>query len=318
MMPSFQSRWRSDLAAFVRFKNALGQPYVRSIQGLLSFDRFAASPEWRDCTDVATVMTGWLAKYAGRKRVTISNYVGVLRMFCQFRRRRDPNAFIPDRSWSPHPTHSHFSPYIFSDEEVRRIVDDTARIHGSPRTRRGYRLLVTVLYCTGLRVGEALRIRRKDLDLCTACVRVGPSKGRVRWVPFHGDLARRFRSWLNKDCAAFPHGDAFVFAGEEGRPWCVKNVTHNLRVLLRRCGLKPNLGRVGPRVHDLRHTMAVHRLQRWYREGRDLHRMLPWLSAYLGHRNLLGTERYLHATPELLAIASRRLERQLRFAVAPT
>ena len=64
--------------------------------------------------------------------------------------------------------------------------------------------------------------------------------------------------------------------------------------------------------------MAVHRLQRWYREGRDLHKMLPWLSAYLGHRNLLGTELYLHATPELLATAARRLQQQLSMASAPS
>jgi hypothetical protein len=60
----------------------------------------------------------------------------------------------------------------------------------------------------------------------------------------------------------------------------------------------------------LRHTFAVHRLTRWYREGVDLHGHLPWLSAYLGHVDLLGTETYLTATPELLALAGERFRRR--------
>jgi integrase/recombinase XerD len=317
MIPTFKSRWAAELTAFARFKNALGQPYARPLLALLSFDRFAASLAWRHSTDMAAILTGWLTKYTHRKPVTIATYVGIIRAFCQFRRRYDPDAFIPDRSWAPQSATSNFLPHVFSDREIRLIIAETSRIHGSSRTRRCYRLLVTVLYCTGLRIGEALRIRRKDLNLRKACFRVGPSKGRIRWVPFHRDLASKVRCWLTEDCSAFTHPDAFVFADKDGRPWQIKNVSHNLRMLLRRCGLKPAAGRVGPRLHDLRHTMAVHRLRRWYRERRDLHRMLPWLSAYLGHRNLLGTERYLHATPELLAIAGRRLQRQLRLAPAP-
>jgi integrase len=166
-------------------------------------------------------------------------------------------------------------------------------------------------------VGESLGLQRRDVDLQQACFRVGPSKGRMRWVPFHRDLARELRHWLARDCSE-SGADAFVFADDHGRRRPVRNVSHNLRGLFRRCRLKPAAGRAGPRCHDLRHTMAVHRLQRWYREGRDLHKMLPWLSAYLGHRNLLGTELYLHATPELLATAARRLQQQLSMASAPS
>jgi integrase len=76
--------------------------------------------------------------------------------------------------------------------------------------------------------------------------------------------------------------------------------------MFRMAGLKPDIGRIGPRPYDLRHTFAVHRLTRWYRARADLHARLPWLSAYMGHVNLLGTETYLTATPELLALAGQR------------
>jgi len=306
----FQSRWAEQLEAFVRFKNALGLPYVRSIATLRSFDRFVVAPDRKGTRDLAALTRAWLNRSVLRKPVTVTNELGVLRQFCRFRQRYDARAFVPDRTWAPQSAESIFTPHIFSDAEVRRIIAATAQINVSPRSRRCYRLVVLVLYCTGLRIGEALGVRRCDLDLKQACFRIGPSKGRIRWVPFHRDLARELRSWLVDDCPD-PRPGAFVFADDEGRQQRVKSVSHNFRAMFRRCLLKPKTGRAGPRCHDLRHTMAVHRLQRWYREGRDPQRLLPWLSAYLGHRNLLGTEHYLHATPELLATASDRLRRQL-------
>ena len=83
-----------------------------------------------------------------------------------------------------------------------------------------------------------------------------------------------------------------------------------MRRLLRQLDLKPSRGRQGPRPYDLRHAFAVHRLTAWYREGVDIHARLPWLSAYMGHVNVLGTEVYLHATPELLQLASDRFARR--------
>ena len=82
--------------------------------------------------------------------------------------------------------------------------------------------------------------------------------------------------------------------------------------ILREIGLRGPKGQPGPRIHDLRHTFAVHRLTRWYRQGVDLHGRLAWLSAYLGHVDLIGTETYLTATPELIALAGARFRRRYR------
>ena len=76
-------------------------------------------------------------------------------------------------------------------------------------------------------------------------------------------------------------------------------VYHLFRKLLLQCGI-PHAGRSkGPRVHDVRHTFAVHSLLRWYRDGADLDAKLPLLATYLGHQSLAGTQRYLHLTAEL-------------------
>jgi integrase/recombinase XerD len=104
------------------------------------------------------------------------------------------------------------------------------------------------------------------------------------------------------DCS---ESDAF-FIRRDGTPLTVKSASEAVRLLLRKLGLKPARGRRGPRPYDFRHAYAVHRLTDWYHGGVDVHSQLPWLSAYMGHVNVLGTEVYLHATPELLQLASDR------------
>ena len=91
-----------------------------------------------------------------------------------------------------------------------------------------------------------------------------------------------------------------------GQPVKRKTFTDIFDTLLRKEGLKPARGRVGPRPYDFRHAFAVHRLTDWYHAGVDIQARLPLLSAYMGHVNVLGTEVYLHATPELLRLASDR------------
>jgi integrase len=89
----------------------------------------------------------------------------------------------------------------------------------------------------------------------------------------------------------------------------VKTAQHTLRILFTKAGWKPERGRAGPRPYDLRHAFAVTRLTQWYRQGVNLHDRLPWLSAYMGHVDIIGTESYLNATPELRELAAHRLRR---------
>jgi site-specific recombinase XerD len=141
------------------------------------------------------------------------------------------------------------------------------------------------------------------------------SKGRTRLVPFGEDLAREFRQyWPQRDELLRRKGHDRVDAlliGRYGRAISLKAASEVLRRILRHLGLKRSRGRIGPRPYDLRHAFAVHRLTAWYREGVDIHARLPWLSAYMGHVNVLGTETYLHATPELLQFASDRFAKRV-------
>jgi len=143
-----------------------------------------------------------------------------------------------------------------------------------------------------------LQLHVADVDLNQGILTVRQGKfGKDRLVPPALPLVVR----LQKYAAHFRvrPSDAFFFPSEQGGPWSIRTVYRLFRQLLLECGI-PHAGRgKGPRVHDVRHTFAVHTLLRWYREGADLDAKLPVLATYLGHQSLSGTQRYLHLTAEL-------------------
>jgi integrase len=169
-----------------------------------------------------------------------------------------------------------------------------------------------------LRFGEACRLRIRDVDLDEGVIFVTMSKGRSRWVPFHASLTRELRCYLRARRAYAPaQPDDRFFVGQDGLQLRTKTASETVRQLLCAARLKPKRGRVGARPYDFRHAFAVRRLECWYRSGVDLHSRLPWLSAYMGHDNILGTEKYLHATPWLLDVAARRLRRRFAQRTSP-
>jgi site-specific recombinase XerD len=304
-----------DIDQFLVFKRALGYPYRRGEATLRSFQRFACRNLERKATiDLAAATNAWLSRIPNRKPVTRACDLGAVRQLCHFRRRRDPKGYVPSVSLAPQ-TESHYVPHIFSIQEIRALVEAGGRHQGRNFWPGLLRLLILTTYCTGLRFGEAVRLRCVDVDLRTRVLQIRASKGRSRLVPFGSDLAREFRQyWPQRDevLRAKRRGrtDA-LFIGRYGRAVTLKGASDVMRHLLRQLGLKSSRGRIGPRPYDLRHAFAVHRLTAWYREGLDIHARLPWLSAYMGHVSILGTEVYLHATPELLQFASDRFARRV-------
>ena len=309
---------------FLRFKRALGHRYQKTEEMLRSFQRFAErramTPQRRSYEErisLETTITAWLSRPAIRKPVTVGHELGVLRHLCLYRRRRDGRGFVPERAWAPE-TESPFSPHVFSDAQVRQLLQAASRPQGRSMCV-GMRTLLLILYCTGLRFGEAVRLRMGDVDLEKRVIFVRESKGKSRLVPFGADLGRELRSYL-RDRANIAQtfddlGTDTWFLLKNGRPMTVRTASAAVRRLFRREGLKPKTGgHIGPRPYDMRHTYAVHRLMDWNRKGLDVNARLPWLSAYMGHENALGTEDYLHATPELLRLASRRFEKRFHQA----
>jgi len=309
-----QEQLTQDIAAFLAFKRALGHPYVRGEIMLNSFQRFIReSAEPLAPFRLESMVSAWLSRIEGRKPVTVTLELGVLRQLCRYRRRSDPHGFVPGREWAPRPTESHFLPYVLSRAQVRELIDAAGKHHGQNLGGPMLRTLLLILYCTGLRLGEAVRLQLHDVDLEQCLFVVWESKGKTRLVPFRDDLAQVLKDYLIVRASFAPRDDEGpLLVRKSGDALPPGVASEAIRRLLRKQGLKPARGRVGPRPYDLRHAFAVHRLTDWYRQGLDVHARLPWLSAYMGHDNVLGTEVYLHATAELMLVASQRFEARFR------
>lgn len=314
MKGGFSSIWAADLKAFLAFKRALGYPYRRAEFTLRALDRFLIDhTRARGQEHLDEAILTWLERQPGRKPVSVAGELAVVRQFYAFLRRQG-RADLREPSWPQLPATSDYLPYLFSTQDIRRLLHLVTKLRG-PFRRTTYRMLILVLYCTGLRFGEALRLRLRDVDVTRATFFIVASKGRSRWVPFHPSLCLELKRYLVARKAFAPAGpDDRLFVGSKSSTLSTGTASATVCRLLRTAGLKPVAGRVGPRPYDLRHAFAVHRLTRWYRAGVDLHARMPWLSAYMGQDDLLGTETYPRATPELLALAGNRFHR--RFVTA--
>lgn len=317
MKRSFASTFAVDLERFLLFKRGLGYRYRREEFFLHAFDRFvcARTRARRPRAPIEDLLREWLARNADRKPISVAWECSVLRQFCMHRRRQTPRAFVPSRKWTPQSTASgSFLPHVLTEADVKTLLHLTASLDRPAFRAPLYRTLLLVLYCTGVRFGEGLRLRLCDVDLEDGLLFVAESKGRARWVPFHPSLGREIQRYLVERQAyvrARTRPDDRLFVGCNKARLPISTAHNTLCTLFRRADLKPDSGRLGPRPTDLRHTFAGHRLELWYRGGADIHARLPWLSAYMGHDNILGTERYLTATPRLLALAARRLRNRV-------
>jgi len=306
---------------FLRFKRAMGMGYRRAEFVLDGFAHFVAQ-HWGEHGEVALdeAVMRWSTRIAGRKAVTVGLEFGVLRQLCLYRRRSDPSSYVPEHALAP-VKESVFLPYIFSHEEVRQLLAAAASHTGRAIWGPMLRTLMLVLYCTGLRLGEAVRLRTVDIDLDRGTLMIQRSKGRSRIVPIRTDLVGELRRYAEERQRLLGQrvraGPAAFFLRMDASPMTVKSASEAIRRLLRELGMKPPSGRAGARPYELRHAFAVHRLTDWATTGVDVHARLPWLSAYLGHQNVLGTEVYLKATLQLLELASTRFEQHLQRARRP-
>jgi integrase/recombinase XerD len=207
------------------------------------------------------------------------------------------------------------TPYIYSTEELHRLIDATAVLESRCSRLQApmFRALILLLYGSAMRVSEALGLTMRDVDLAQSIIAVRDTKFyKTRLVPIGPKLTLELTSLADRR-RRLPmpaDEDSSFFATRTGAVWDYPRViTLFQRVRRAACiGCPPGELRP-PRMHDLRHTAAVHRVIAWYRSGQDVQRLLPQLATYLGHVEISSTQRYLQMTPELLQEASQRFAR---------
>jgi integrase/recombinase XerD len=293
---------------YVTHKQAIGMRFCRQARTLKSFCRENGEVDV-DCLDPTVV----LAFINGTGSVTLNarTKYHVLRGLYKFLIARGYTARDPLPRTAPKPS-INFVPYIYSRDELKRLFLAAETCQSPDRLLEGrtLRTLLLLLYGTGLRLNEALSLTIRDVDLREQTLCVRESKFfKTRLVPICADLKTIIDAHLAIRCRQRPTLADRLFITRERGPV----PDHLIQAAFRRLRLRANISRNDhirqqPRLHDLRHSAAVHRVIAWYRDGADVQRLLPKLATFLGHIDIVSTQRYLTLVPELLKEASIRFE----------
>lgn len=299
--PLFDGPLADLLGDFIQYKQDRGYAYTTGIMTLRQLERL-----WMENPSGAPLLS---RKYAERfivrrpteKTGQTSRYRSVLwRQLALFAARRGFDAYLPDPRLDPIPG-SAFTPFIYTRTQLAAlfaVVDALPFDKLTPRRAWAMGLLFRLLYGTGFRLGEALDLQYRDFDGTaeTLIVRHGKNN-KTRTVPVASSLAVRLRKHIRRypDAPETP----FFLSPRHRAPLRHCAVEVLFRELLAAAELPPRAGRVGPRIHDLRHTFAVHRMENWLRDGVTLEAKLPLLATYMGHTHLRDTYYYLRVTVQL-------------------
>lgn len=231
-----------------------------------------------------------------------------MRRFAEYRFLFDPVTEIPPKDLLG-PSKQRLSPHIYSDEEIAALLQAASQLTPTdglhPRT---YVTLFGLLVSTGLRISEALNLSRKDADLNIGVLTIKETKFRKsRLVPVHASTLHVLRHYSKLRDSYHPGTRSKTFfLSEKGTPLNYRGVLYVFLKLRRKLGWQEADKK--PRIHDFRHTFAVRRLLKWYKERANLDQKILALSTYLGHVQVTDTYWYLSAVPELLAIVSDKFE----------
>jgi integrase len=295
---------------FIREKQACGYAYDIGIHALRRLDNFLCKCELQTIQLPRQVLDRWLAKRDHERPGTQKLRITIIRQFALFVRRQGFDAYVPEARKAP-VINMDFTPYVFQHKEVKDIMGAVDRLPPDRRTPIRHLIMPEIfrlLYCCGMRVGEVLQLRVGDVDLDAGVVAIRDAKfNKDRLLPLPESMTMRLQQYVAITGERAP--EAFFFPAPDDGPYSTVTIYGIFRRLLRECGI-PHRGRgKGPRMHELRHAFAIHTLERWYRQGENLEAKLPLLSAYMGHRSLAGTQRYLRLTPEIFSDISVRLEK---------
>lgn len=254
----------------------------------------------------------WACQHRGVQPAYWAARLGFVRSFVRYWSATDPRTEIPPKGLLPYQA-KRATPYIYSDDEIRRLLQAAMDLPPSAGLRPWtYRSVFGLTAVTGMRIGEVIHLDRADVDLEQGVVTVRLTKfGKSRLIPLHPSTVEELTRYIRLRDQLYPRpGTPRFFLSNHGTPLTDCMVRWTFIKLSRQIGLRQIGDSAGPRIHDLRHRFAVTTLLHWYRTGVDVEQRLPVLSTYLGHAHVEDTYWYLSAIPELFTLAKDRLEKR--------
>lgn len=296
----------SSLEDYLVLRRSLGYKLDRAGRLLA---QFVAHCETVGAETVTTELAlSWATLPENGSRSWFAHRLSVVRGFAKHLAFVDERTEVPPADLLGDRSHR-ATPYLYSTDEVVRLMAAAQRLP-SPLRRVTFSTIVGLLYVTGMRVGEAIRLDRDDVDLAHGILVVRNSKfDKSREVPVQESTASALRAYAKRRDELCPQASSpALFVSLAGTRLLYTGFHLGFLRLVRDAGLTARSARCRPRPHDLRHSFAVSTLIDWYRDGADVEPRLAQLSTYLGHVHPANTYWYLSAAPELLGLAAARLE----------
>ncbi|MBU1042771.1 MAG: tyrosine-type recombinase/integrase [Candidatus Omnitrophica bacterium] len=298
---NYSSSLASILAGYVEEKRAVGYKYNKGASTLKLLDNLLVEKKFNEKILTKEIVLLWTKKKIGEKDSTRNARISLIKGVALYMVRLRYEAYIyPDKA-APVDRY-HYVPYIFSEEELAQIftaADNIPYSSVSPVRHLTVSLLFRLLYGCGLRISEALNLKIADVNLEDGILSIRQAKlEKDRIVPMSKSLIERCKKYSREAHRAYPQNPYF-FPSPYGGRYSDKGIYDYFRRFLWSAGISHGGRGYGPRVHDLRHCHAVHCLKKWVKQGEDLTALLPYLSAYLGHVDLRGSQHYLRLTADL-------------------
>jgi len=298
-----------SINCFVAYKRAAGLDYRTEENHYRRLDRFLVSFGCPPNELPKEAVLAWVKKEPNEKALTQQKRINNVRRLAMFMRGEGHDAYVCPKPQAA--TQGAYVPHIFTEGEMRALLECADRYRStasSPNLGRIVSLVFRLYYGCGLRASEAMNLKLRDVDVQKGQLFVRDSKfGEGRIVAMSGSVASRCEAFMDELCDA-GDDDGWLFRSPHGGAFSANAPYYWFRKILYDAGISHGGKGKGPRLHDIRHTFAAHRLKKWVLEGRDIQSMLPVLSAYMGHCDLRGTQIYLRLTADLFPHISSTME----------
>jgi len=309
----FHSQLASSLDKFVLLHQASGTDYQSSALLLMRFDNFLTQQKIEPDVITQRLFQDYLATCSQMKPRYKANCLGVVSQFCRYLALTKPDCYIP-LTIATKSSEDAYNPFIITRQALSDLLALARQLPPSGSLRPlMFTTLIGLLYCTGIRVGEALALNIDDLDLNHQRLLIRQGKyHKARWIYLSASAIKQLNDYLQQrqriilDKTEVDKIEAPLFISSRKRRLAHPTLTHTFRKLCQQCGIIQN--NRTPRLLDLRHTFATHRLLHWYREGIDVQSKLPALATHMGHVDIFSTQVYLHAIPELNDLVSEKFK----------
>lgn len=312
----FMSALTVPIEDYIAEKRAVGYKFDKGATMLKSFDSFVYSRHFRDANLTKQLVLDWTAHKPNEKVSTQHARISLLRGLAEYMNRMGYPAYVYPNAMVTVDRYAYI-PYIFSKDEMKRIFDVCDQYSSSnctPNRHLVLQLILRILYGCGLRISEAVHLTIQDVDLNKGLLYIRNTKfNKERILPMADSLTERCQEYCKVVIGKM--GNHYLFPSPYGGHYSESTIYSLFREVLRRASIS-HLGRgKGPRIHDLRHVFAVNCLKKWVLEGKDLNNCLPYLSAYLGHEDMRGSQRYLRLTADLYPDITSKIEKNCSYII---